>query len=98
MDTGWIPPEEKYIWPALLAPYVVNMHIKEWPFHWRTNEPVDTDYAKFLDPLKKAGFHGFLDLELRDFTRPGLDLGDSVAEISAKLRKLKTYLEKCIAA
>jgi sugar phosphate isomerase/epimerase len=98
LDTGCIPPEEKYIWPQLLAPYVVNMHIKEWQFHWRTNEPVDTDYVKFLEPLKIAGFNGSLDLELRDPIKGGFDLGDTVAEVSAKLTKLKTYMEKCITA
>ncbi len=98
LDTGCIPPEEKYIWPQLLAPYTVNMHIKEWEFHWRTNEPVDTDYVKFLEPFKRAGYNGFLDLELRDPVRGGFDLGNTVEEVSAKLTKLKVYLEKCIAA
>lgn len=98
LDTGCIPPDEKYIWPQLLAPYTVGMHIKEWQFHWRTNEPVDTDYVKFLEPFKRAGFNGFLDLELRDSVRGGFDLGATVEEVSAKLTKLKVYLEKCIAA
>lgn len=98
LDTGCIPPEEKYIWPQLLAPYTVNMHIKEWQFHWRTNEPVDTDYVRFLEPFKRAGYDGFLDLELRDQVRGGFDLGNTVAEVSAKLTKLKVYLDRCIVA
>jgi sugar phosphate isomerase/epimerase len=98
LDTGCIPPEEKYIWPQLLAPYTVNMHIKEWQFNWRTNEPIDTDYIRFLEPFKRAGYDGFLDLELRDQVRGGFDLGNTVEEVSAKLTKLKVYLDKCIAA
>ena len=98
LDTGCIPPEEKYIWPQLLAPYVVSMHIKEWQFHWRTNDPIDTDYVRFLAPLKKAGYKGSLDLEIRDPVKGGFDLGDSVAEVSAKLIKLRDYLQRCIAA
>jgi|SRR5579872_2357417 len=98
LDTGCIPPDEKYIWPQLLAPYTVNMHIKEWQFHWRTNEPVDTDYVRFLEPFKRAGYDGFLDLELRDPIRGGFDLGNTIEEVSGKLTKLKVYLEKCIAA
>ena len=98
LDSGCIPPEEKYVWPQLLAPYTVNMHIKEWQFHWRTSDPTDTDYVRFLQPFKDAGYNGFLDLELRDSVRGGFDLGDTPAEVSAKLVKLKTYLERCIAA
>lgn len=97
LDTGCIPPEQKYIWPELLAPYTVNMHIKEWQFNWRTNDPSETDYVKFLEPFKQAGYNGFLDLELRDPVKGGFDLGSTVEEVSAKLTKLKVYLEKCIA-
>jgi len=98
LDTGCIPPEEKYIWPHLLAPYTVNMHIKEWQFNWRTSEPSETDYVRFLEPFKRAGYDGFLDLELRDPVRGGFDLGNTIEEVSAKLTKLKVYLQKCIAA
>jgi sugar phosphate isomerase/epimerase len=98
LDTGCIPPDEKYIWPHFLAPFTVGMHIKEWQFNWRTGEPIDTDYVRFLEPFKRAGFNGSLDLELRDPVRGGFDLGTTVEEVSAKLKKMKSYMEKCIAA
>jgi len=98
LDTGCIPSGEKYIWPHLLAPWTVNMHIKEWQFNWRTNEPSETDYVRFLEPFKQAGYDGFLDLELRDPVKGGFDLGSTIPEVSAKLTKLKVYLERCIAA
>lgn len=98
LDTGCIPPDEKYIWPKLTAPYVVGMHIKEWQFNWRTNDPIDTDYVRFLEPFKESGFHGSLDLEIRDPVHGGFFLGDTVVEVTAKLVKLRDYLKNCIAA
>jgi len=97
LDSGCIPPDEKYIWPHLLAPYTVNMHIKEWQFNWRTGDPTEIDYVRYLQPFKESGYDGFLDLELRDPVRGGFDLG-TVDEVRAKLTRMKTYLERCIAA
>jgi Xylose isomerase-like TIM barrel len=97
LDSGCVPPDEKYVWPQLLAPYTVGMHIKEWQYNFRTGAPTETDYVKFLEPFKRVGFHGSLDLEPRDFATGGFNLGSTVEEVSLVLKNLKKYIEACIA-